>query len=67
MDHALARSLRRIGATVVDIPVDCSLVREPQKSLDVVVEDCVDVLGWQPGLSEVVECLPVCLEGMQTG
>src|SRR4030095_14028477 len=36
---------------------------EAQKYLGVVVEDLVDVLGWQAGLADVVECLPIRLEG----
>ena len=36
-----------------------------QEYLGIMVEDLVDVLGWQAGLADVVERLPVRLEGEQ--
>jgi hypothetical protein len=41
------------------------LVLEPQESLGVVVEDLVDVRGRQARLADVVERLPIRLEGKQ--
>src|SRR5215471_8471018 len=53
------------AATVIASPPATGSVLESQDDLGVVVEDLVDVLGGQAALADVVERLPVRLEGEQ--